>query len=311
MPVLLLKSDIERPGWPAALRARLPDLEVRVWPALGDPGEIDYALVWRPGADLLTRLPALRIIFSLGAGLDHLLNERVRLPPGVPIVRMVDPALTEGMSEYAVYMSLRFHRRMGEYDAQQRERVWRVLTPQPRAGERCIGVMGLGEIGGDIAVKLAGLGFDVSGWSRSPRKLENVRTLHGEAGLAAMLERSQILICVLPLTGETRGILNRDSLGRLPRGSYLINAGRGAHLVEDDLLSLLASGHLAGAALDVFEREPLAPTHPFWDHPRIVVTPHAASLTNPETAAVNIVDNIRRQRAGQALRNLVDPVRGY
>lgn len=310
MPTLLFKSDAQTAGaWQAAFRELMPGLELRVWPDIGRADEIQYALVWRPPGELFARLPNLKVIFSLGAGVDHLL-EGSGLPAHVPIIRLLDAALTEGMSEYVLLHVLRYHRRAPEYEAQQRARAWREL-PQTRPRQRRIGFLGLGVLGTDVARKLVALDFDVAGWSRTPRSIAGVRSFHGAEQLGPFLARTEILVCLLPLTRNTRGILNRDTLALLPRGAYLINAARGGHVAESDLLAALDRGHIAGATLDVFEVEPLPADHPFWSHPKVTVTPHIASITNPYTAARHIVDNIRRAERGEALIGVVDLERGY
>ncbi len=287
----------------------MPELAVRVWPDVGDPEEIEYALIWTPIGDVLHSLPNLKIVFSLGAGVDHLLRED-GLRRDVPIVRMVDPALTEGMSEYLLYHVLRYHRRMPDYAAQQGQRRWRQL-PQVVARERRIGIMGLGVMGADAAGKLAALDFTVAGWSRTPKSLAGIRCFHGESQLQDFLHGTEILICLLPLTPQTRAIINRQTLAALPRGAYIINVARGAHVDEEDLLTALDAGHIAGATLDVFADEPLPGDHRLWTHPAVTVTPHIASLTNPGTAAAHIVANIRRHRRGEPLSDVVDWERGY
>jgi glyoxylate/hydroxypyruvate reductase A len=254
-------------------------------------------------------LPNLKLILSLGAGIDHILTDP--LPPQrVPIVRLVDPYLTAAMSEYVVLQVLRLHRRDLDYQEQQRAQTWREL-PQQNAGERSVGILGFGEIGRDAARKLHGLGFPVSGWTRGPRRIDGFATYAGAEGLPRLLADAAILVCVLPLTGETDGILNAANFALMPRGAGLVNAGRGGHLVEADLIPALDSGQLSAAALDVFRDEPLPPEHPFWRHPRILVTPHIAGTTNPETAAPIVLDNIRRFEAGGPLLHRVDPGRGY
>jgi glyoxylate/hydroxypyruvate reductase A len=308
--VLLFKSHLDSPeDWSAALKEIAPDLEVRVWPETGPLEEIAYALVWEPGAGELARYPNLKLIASLGAGVDHLLSDP-ELPAGVPITRMVDAQLTAMMSEYSLLYTLRFHRRVDEYEALQRAHDWTVLA-QPLAGERTIGILGLGELGSDLAAKLLPLGFAVAGWSKSAKSIAGVESFHGPDGLAPFLAASQVLVCLLPRTPETAGILNAETLGQLPSGAYLINLARGDHLVEEDLIPLIDSGHLAGAALDVFRTEPLPKSHPFWDHPRIQVTPHAAGIATPWSGAPQVIENIRRVRAGEALINRVDPAKGY
>lgn len=309
MPTLLFRSPSDpAERWRAALQREMPELEVRVWPDAGRPDDIDYALVWASPDELLHELPRLRVVFSVGAGVDHLIGPQ--LPAGVPLVRMVDPALTEGMVEYVLYQVLRHHRGMPEYEARQERQEWRAHD-QVRPGERRVGLLGLGELGGACARALAGLGFDVGGWVRAPRELSGVRVFPGDDGLDALAARSDILVCQLPLTGATRGILSASLFRRMPRGAVLVNAARGEHLVEQDLLVALGEGHLGHAVLDVFADEPLPAGHPFWHHPRVTVTPHIASLTNPETGAARVAAGIRRDLAGEPLEHVVDPERGY
>jgi glyoxylate/hydroxypyruvate reductase A len=214
------------------------------------------------------------------------------------------------MTEYVVFHVLRYHRRTPELERQQSEARWEQLH-HALPWERRVGLLGLGVLGTDAADKLKALRFDVAGWSRTPRNLPGVTCFHGASGLAEFLARTEILVCLLPLTPETRGIINARTLATLPRGACIINAARGGHVVPVDLLAALDSGHVAYATLDVFDEEPLPPSHPFWRHPRITVTPHVASLTHPATALPYIVDNIRRFQRGEPMRNLVDLSRGY
>lgn len=307
---LLFRSSVDSAArWSAELARLMPGLDIRIWPQIGDPAAIDYALVWRPEPGLLAGLPNLKLILSLGAGVDHILADP-QLPRGVPIVRLVDPYLTDAMSEYVVLQVLRLHRQDLDYRAQQQARIWREL-PQKNAHERPVGILGFGEIGQDAARKLTAVGFAVSGWSRQERAVAGFATFAGPAGLARLLAQSEILVCLLPLTSETRGILNAATFALLPSGAALVNAGRGGHLVEADLIPALDSGQLSAAALDVFEEEPLPPDHPFWRDPRILVTPHIAGTTNPVTAAAIVLDTIRRFEEGDPLLNRVDPARGY
>jgi glyoxylate/hydroxypyruvate reductase len=307
---LLFRSTVDSAArWRAQLTRLMQELEVRVWPEIGDPTEIDYALVWRPEPGFLKSLPNLKLILSLGAGVDHLLGDP-RLPRHLPIVRLVDPHMTAAMSEYVVLQVLRLHRRDLDYRAQQEAGLWHEFD-QKNAVERRVGILGLGELGQDAAKKLTALGFDVAGWSRSERTIAGVGCHAGAAGLPLLLGISEILVCLLPLTAETEGILNARNLALLPKGAALVNAARGAHLVEEDLLVALASGQISAAVLDVFREEPLPADHPFWRHPHIVVTPHVAAFTNPATAAPIILDNIRRFEEGRPLVNRIDPARGY
>lgn len=307
---LLFRSSIDSAArWKPCLARLMPELEIRLWPEVGNPAEIDYALVWRPEPGLLASLPNLKLILSLGAGVDHIVSDPY-LPRQVPIVRLVDPYMTDAMSEYIVLQVLRLHRRDLEYRAQQAAGVWRELD-QKNAPERAVGILGFGELGQDAGRKLRGLGFDVAFWSRTQKTVEGFTGYAGKSGLPALLGRSEILVCLLPLTAETDEILDRTVLALLPKGAMLINAARGRHLVEEELVEALSSGHLSAAVLDVFRDEPLPPGHPFWRHPRIVVTPHIAAATHPETAAPIILDNIRRFEEGRPLINRVDPARGY
>jgi glyoxylate/hydroxypyruvate reductase A len=307
---LLFYSAVDSAAlWRQQIERLRPGLAMRVWPDVGDPAEIDYALVWRPEPGLLAALPNLKLILSLGAGVDHILADPL-LPRHVPIVRLVDPYLSAAMSEYVALQVLRLHRRDLDYQRQQQARIWRALE-QKNAGERPVGILGFGEIGQAAGRKLRALGFPVAGWSRRAKTLAGFSTFAGWEELPQLLARAEILVCLLPLTSATEGILCARTFAALPPGAGLVNAGRGGHLVEADLIAALDAGQLSAAVLDVFREEPLPPEHPFWHHPRIVITPHVAGVTNPATAAPIIVDTIRRFESGQPLRNRVDPERGY
>jgi glyoxylate/hydroxypyruvate reductase A len=310
MAVLLSTKPEAMAEWEAALSALDPSLVLYRHPFVGDPAEIEAVVMWT-GHDLadLRRYPNLRLLVSMGAGVDHLLAPPGP-PPGVPVVRLVDARLTQAMSEWVLLNVLRFHRQDPEYRAQQAARIWRELPP-PDTARRRIGVLGLGALGADAARKLADLGFPVAGWSRRPKTLPGIACHHGPEGLPAVLRQADILVCLLPLTPATRGILDARAFALLPRGAYVLNAARGGHVVAADLLAALDSGHLAGAALDVFEPEPLPPDSPFWSHPKVIVTPHAASATIPASVAPQVIENIRRARAGAPLLNRVDFAAGY
>ncbi|MDH3701374.1 MAG: glyoxylate/hydroxypyruvate reductase A [Alphaproteobacteria bacterium] len=296
-------------SWRDALNAALPDLEVRPWDAPGDPTDIEFALVWRPPLGSLKRFPNLKAILNLGAGVDGLLRDP-DLPSGVPVVRMVDSDLATCMAEYVLLHVLRYHREQPALDAQQRAHQWQVIA-SPSAAHRRVGLMGLGAMGGAAAGLLTAVGFDVAAWTRSPRDMPGVACFHGDAGLTPFLAQSEILVCLLPLTAATTGILDRDLFANLPRGACLINAGRGGHQVEDDILAALDSGQLGGATLDVFGTEPLLTDSPFWDHPKVTLTPHNASIVNADSAIRHVCDSIRQVRAGAPLRHVVDPDTGY
>ena len=307
---ILVKSDIERgSAWEDALRRCDPSLEVRSWSDKGDLSEIDYVLVWKPPAGFLRTLPNLKAIFSIGAGIDHLSSDP-ELPKDVPVVRKVEPGLTQGMTEFVVMNVLFHHRFMLDYLAQQAGHEWRELVQIPTKARR-IGILGLGTLGQAAAEMLIPFGFPVHGWSRTAKSVPGVTCHHGPEGLAAMLAQGDILICLLPLTAETEGILNAETFAQMPKGAALISVGRGGHVVEEDLLAALDSGQIGAVTLDVMRQEPLPPKSLFWDHPRVLVTPHIASMTIPESAAEAIAAQIRRERAGQPLENVVDFERGY
>jgi glyoxylate/hydroxypyruvate reductase len=309
MAVLFKTTPAALARWRPHLAAALPQREVRTWPEIGDKAAIDYALVWHPEPGLLASLPNLKLIVSLGAGVDHILRDSA-LPTGVPILRLVDPYMTQAMSEYVVFQVLRLHRQDIDYRAQQAATEWRERDQRNAAG-RTIGILGFGTLGQDAGRKLKALGFDVAGWSRSAKDIPDFATFAGAAGLDALLARSEVLVSLLPMTPQTEGILDARLFARLPRGAGLVNAGRGRHLVEADLIAALDSGHLSGAVLDVFRDEPLPPAHPFWHHPRIVVTPHVAAETHPPTALPIIAAAIADFETGRPVANLVDPARGY
>ncbi len=308
MAVLFCSPDDDPVAWRQALRAQIPGIDLRIWPDIGDPEEIEAALVWLPPPGLLAGLPQLRAVFSLGAGIDSLLADPTL--PDLPLCRMVDPSMTAGMAELVLTLALTYHRRLDVYAAQQARRLWRMELPQPASATR-VGIMGLGELGGAAARLLARHGFTVRGWSRSPRQIDGVTAFAGPAELEAFLRGADILVCMLPLTPDTEGILDARTLALLPRGARLVNVARGRHLVEADLLAALDDGQLAHATLDVFRIEPLPAEHPFWAHPRIRVLPHTASYSQAEVAAEVVVENLRRLQGGRPLLYLVDRRRGY
>jgi glyoxylate/hydroxypyruvate reductase A len=310
MAILLSTKAATMEDWRDALLAVDPSLDIRLFPDVGDPAGIEAAVCWtQHDMAELRRYPNLKLIVSMGAGVDHLLRPPGP-PPGIPVARLKDARLTQGMAEWVLLNVLRFHRQDLEYREQQAARVWNEL-PAPDTHKRRVGILGLGELGGASARLLRVLEFPVMGWTRNPRSLDGVETFHGAAGLETMLAKTDILVCLLPLTPDTRGVINARTLALLPRGAFLINAARGGHVVADDLLAALDSGHVAGAALDVFEPEPLPADHRFWTHPKVLVWPHAASITIPSSAAPQVVENLQRAREGRPLINLVDFTAGY
>jgi glyoxylate/hydroxypyruvate reductase len=257
---------------------------------------------------LLASFPNLKLIVSLGMGVDHLLSDDKL--PDVPITRIMDDGLIGQMSEYALYWALRHHRDIDKYAASQRARQWKVEDFVDTIHRR-IGILGLGTIGQDAAKKFAALGFPTAGWSRTAKSLPGIATFHGQQGFMRLLAGSDILVNVLPLTRETRGILDAKAFAALPKNAYFINIARGGHVVDDALLAALNSNHLSGAVLDVFNQEPLPAGHPYWTHPKVHVTPHIAGATNPRTASPGVIENIKRLRSGGELMHRIDPKTGY
>jgi glyoxylate/hydroxypyruvate reductase A len=295
--------------WRGEIERHIGASDWRNWPQLGRFDDIEVALAWAPPGGLLATLPNLKLIVSLGMGVDHLLKDDA-LPQGIPITRIHDPQLIEQMVEYALLASLRVLRLSDDYDALQRQGKWQRL--ELREAKDCrVGVMGLGAIGQQVAQAHLTAGFSVRGWARRAHKIDRVECFHGNGGLAPFLSGTDLLICVLPLTAETRGILHARTLALLPRGAHVVNIARGGHVLDADLLAALDSGHLAGATLDVFNAEPLPADHPFWRHPRIRITPHIAGQTNARTAAPGVADNIRRLRSELPLQNLIERSAGY
>ena len=306
---ILYKSDPQRGAlWQQWLAQHAPDIQLHLWPEIGDPQEIEVLIAWQPPETLMETFPNLKVLLSVGAGADQF--DLAALPPDLPVVRMIEPGLTQGMVEYVTFAVLGLHRDMVRYLRQQREEKWLAHSVKPAATRR-VGVMGLGELGQAALRQLASFGFDCAGWSRTPRELDGVECFHGSARLGAFLARSDILVCLLPLTAETRGLLNRDLFSQLPRGAALVQAGRGAQLSHQDLLDALDSGQLGAAVIDVTDPEPLPPAHPFWRYPAIWLTPHIASQTQNESAVAALLENLRRYQRGEPMIGLVDRTRGY
>ncbi len=308
MTVMFYSASDDPQPWRNAFAAAMPTMPFHVWPDVADASSVRYALVWNPPPGLLGKFPNLRAVLSLGAGVDGFLSDPTI--PDVPVVRLLDAGLAPQMAEYALYAVLYFHRGMPDYQAQQAKSEWQPLAPVS-AGQWAAGVMGTGVIGGLIAKNLAALGYAVRGWSRSGKRIDGVETFAGDDQLDAFLSGSRVIINVLPLTDQTTGILGARTFRSLPRGSYVVNIGRGGHLVEDDLLAALDSGHIAGAMLDVFNEEPLPAAHPFWSHSKVVVTPHIAGVTIAAEAETQVIANVVRMERGAAPVGAVDRERGY
>ena len=305
-------SDTKPQPWVDGLKAAFPEADVTLWSAGAAPA--DYAVVWAPPQQFFDEQQQLKGIFNIGAGVDALM--KLRLPAGVPVVRLDDAGMSVQMAEFVCHAVVRHFRELDSYEADIAEGKWSYRRPRLRT-DYPVGVMGLGVLGERVGRALAQFDFPVNGWSRSPKTIDGVQCFSGEVGgqgLQDFLAASRILVCLLPLTPDTRDILNRDTLSRLRPGGYVINVARGAHLVEEDLLALIDSGHLAGAALDVFRTEPLPAEHPFWKHPKVTVTPHTSARTLREESIAQIAGKIRSLAAGAAINTLagvVDPKKGY
>jgi glyoxylate/hydroxypyruvate reductase A len=308
---LLLKPEFpdQYEVWHAALTAADQNLKILDWPYEGDPAAVEAALVWAPPAGELARYRRLKLVISIGAGVDHLLNDP-ELPAEIPILRMVEPGLTTGMAEYVIWAVLSHHRFMLDYAEMRKYKRWDMIVQVPPE-KRSVGIMGLGVLGRAALDRLKPFGFGLRGWSRSPKDIPGVTCFHGPASLAAFLSETDILVCLLPLTEETTHILDAEAFAALPPGAAVINAGRGGLLKEKDLLAAIDSGQVKEATLDVFETEPPGPRSPLWRHPRIQMTPHIASMIVFETAAQQVIEAIRRFAAGEQLEGLVDRERGY
>lgn len=306
---LLYKADTSRGlAWQALFAQHAPDIEVRLWPDVGDTADIRYLFAWQPPEQLQEYFPNLEVVFATSAGIDQF--DLGALPSHIPVVRMLDPAIPRAIVEYATLAVLALHRDLPLFLQQQQRRLWQTSTATVPA-ERRVGVLGLGNLGRAVLEHLAGYGFALRGWARSAQAISGVQCFAGTDELPAFLSGCDILICLLPLTADTRHLLNAQAFAALPAGAALINLGRGGHVNESDLLAALDSGHLRHAVLDVLEQEPPAADHPFWLHPKVWLTPHCGAVTLPQTAFTVLLENIRRHQRGEAMLGLADRQRGY
>ena len=309
-PTLLL---IVPPGWGRLWHEPLAAADVDFYLEGQDryaPGDIDYALGFRPRPGLLKTLPKLKAIFSIGAGIDGFLSDP-EFPAQVPLIRFVGRSLSLEMAQYIVMHVLIQHRAERMFATAQSQANWHQTMLTRRTEDTCIGILGLGEIGTVAGERLRDLGFAVSGWSRTRKHIAGIKSFAGLDEIDAFLERSHMLVCLLPLTAHTRHMLNASLFAKLPKGAYVINVARGGHVNETDLIAALDRGHLSGATLDVFETEPLPQNSPIWKHKKIIATPHVAAITSPIAAAKYVIDSIGALERGESLKNIVDIERGY
>jgi glyoxylate/hydroxypyruvate reductase A len=311
MTTLALKVDGDFLVWRAAFAQRAPQLDVRSWddPAL-DTRAVDYALAWRPTPGWLASFPNLRLILSAAAGVDHLLTDP-DLPRHVPIVRMVTPETSTRMGDYVLFTALGLVRELPALVAAREARVWASGLTGRLASETTVGIMGIGQLGAACAQRLVAAGFAVAGWSRTQKRIDGVQCLHGAAGFHAFLQRSEILVNLLPQTSATQRIIDAETFACLPRGAAFVNVGRSAHVDHKALLAALDADHLRAAVLDVFETEPLPTDHPLWTHPKIFLTPHIASTASISARAQQAIESIQAHRAGAVISHLYDWKHGY
>ena len=306
MKITFCCTDTKAEPWLQGLAAVLPGAEISVW----QPGapQADYAVVWAPPQQFMDEQASLKALFNIGAGVDALL--KLRLPPQALVVRLDDAGMAVQMAEYVCHAVIRHFREFDGYEADMAAGRWGYRKPRLRS-DFPIGVMGLGVLGERVARALAQFDFPINGYSRTPKAIDGVRAFTGAEQFNDFLSASRVLVNLLPLTPDTANVMNQDTLGRLQPGAYVINVARGAHLVEEDLLALIDSGHVAGATLDVFRSEPLPAGHAFWNHPRITITPHTSARTLRDESIAQIARKMAALERGEAVAGIVNPARGY
>lgn len=309
MAIVIIRQDDKIELWKNAFLQADSSLEVYSYLDDHPKADITMAVIWKHPKGSLSHYPNLKCIASAGAGVDYIFEDDTR-PQNIPITRIVDPFLASDMSEHVLAVTLAHLKNLNTYTFQQVETVWQPLE-YLRIKDVTVGILGLGELGALTATDLNTVGFNVQGWSRSKKEIDNVKSYSGENERSQFLKSTDVLVCLLPLTPATQGILNKELLSQLPKNGYLINVARGGHLIDDDLITLLDNNHLSGACLDVYHSEPLPLAHPFWNHKKIMMTPHCASVSDTNSVIPQVLENYNRLRNNEELKHTVDKDKGY
>ncbi len=309
MSIVIIRQDGKIEDWKLALQAAAPEVSFYSYLEDHPKDRIEVAMVWKHPTGIFKQYPSLKYIASFGAGVDFLLQDP-EIPTHVKITRVVDPVLAADMSEYVIAAILSNMKNLTQYRSEQIQGVWNP-SPYKRISDMTIGIMGLGALGSCLAKDLHRIGFNVIGWSRSKKNMKFLECFSGEDQKPEFLSRANVLVCLLPLTPKTKNILNKPLFGQLPQGAYIINVARGGHLVDEDLIEMIDKGHISGACLDVYHQEPLSEDHPFWKHPKILMTPHVASVSDVNAVVPQLLENYFRFRKGDPLLNEVSTLRGY
>lgn len=309
MSIVIIRQDEKIPLWKAALQKAAPEIKVYSYLEAHPKEEIEVALVWKHPKGTLVDYPNLKYIASSGAGVDFIFEDE-STPKHLPITRVVDTMLANDMSEYVIAVIFAYLKNLNTYKIEQTKAIWKPKTYK-RISDFTVGILGLGALGTVLANDLVRFGFKTQGWASSKKEITRVSTFEGKEQLGDFLSTTDILVCLLPLTEETTGILNKKLFQQLPQSAHVINVARGGHVVDDDLIEMIDAGHLSGASLDVFHQEPLSPNHPFWKHEKINITPHYASVSDTASVVPQIIENYRRMQSGKELLNLVSKSKGY
>lgn len=306
MGIAIISPGRNPSAWIKNMKEIDKEIDIQVFPDIVNKEKITTVMLWQHPKGILNEFPNLKLICSMGAGVDHILSDEA-IDPSLPITRIVDEKLTFSMTNYCIMGILNYHRRISRFNQLQESKVWDMSSPEI---DIHVGVLGVGELGGDVVEKLQFMNFNVLGYGNSPKVKLTYPYFYGEQ-LDDFLQKVNVLVCLLPLTAKTENFLNIDFFRKCKKGTYLINVARGSHLVENDLLTAIEEGYISGAMLDVFRKEPLPQDHPFWEAENITITPHIASVTNPKAAAPQILENYNRMLNNQPLTNLIDRQKGY